>query len=61
MLSTIQKEMLVSITLLVPVIHSVAMEQVLAFADGKANDILENICHVNVVSPPSLKYIDWSK
>ncbi|KAF0928584.1 hypothetical protein E2562_006029 [Oryza meyeriana var. granulata] len=35
--------------------------EVLAFADGKANDIFENICHVNVVSPQSLKYINWSK
>uniref|UniRef100_A0A0D9XM41 Glycosyl transferase family 1 domain-containing protein n=1 Tax=Leersia perrieri TaxID=77586 RepID=A0A0D9XM41_9ORYZ len=35
--------------------------EVLAFVDGKANDILENICHVNVVSPHSLKSIDWSK
>ncbi|KAL5224134.1 hypothetical protein ABZP36_010773 [Zizania latifolia] len=35
--------------------------EVLAFADGKAHDILGNICLVNVVSPQSLKSIDWSK
>uniref|UniRef100_J3N4M0 Glycosyl transferase family 1 domain-containing protein n=1 Tax=Oryza brachyantha TaxID=4533 RepID=J3N4M0_ORYBR len=35
--------------------------EVIAFVDGQANDILENICHVNIVSPQSLKSIHWSK
>ncbi|KAL6641423.1 hypothetical protein ACP70R_019604 [Stipagrostis hirtigluma subsp. patula] len=35
--------------------------EVLAFADGKARDIWENICHVHVVNYASLKFVDWSK
>ncbi|GJM91379.1 hypothetical protein PR202_ga07742 [Eleusine coracana subsp. coracana] len=35
--------------------------EVLAFANGKARDIWENICHVQVVNYASLKVFDWSK
>ncbi|TVU31801.1 hypothetical protein EJB05_23502, partial [Eragrostis curvula] len=35
--------------------------EVLAFADGKARDIWENICHVQVVNYTSVKVVDWSK
>ncbi|XP_062205511.1 uncharacterized protein LOC133907474 [Phragmites australis] len=35
--------------------------EVLAFADGKARDIWENICHIHVVNYASLKFVDWSK
>lgn len=35
--------------------------KVLAFADGNARDIWENICHAQVVNYASLKVVDWSK
>jgi glycosyltransferase involved in cell wall biosynthesis len=35
--------------------------EVLAFTDGKARDIWENICLVNIVNIGNLKYVDWSK
>lgn len=41
--------------------HGVAMDQVLAFTDGKARDIWENICLVNVVNTGALKSVDWSQ
>jgi hypothetical protein len=37
------------------------MDQVLAFTDGKARDIWENICLVNVVNTGALKSVDWSQ
>nr|CAB3495338.1 unnamed protein product [Digitaria exilis] len=35
--------------------------EVLAFTDGKALDIWENICLVNIVNMGTLKSVDWSK
>ncbi|CAD6211919.1 unnamed protein product [Miscanthus lutarioriparius] len=35
--------------------------EVLAFTDGKARDIWENICLVNIVNAGTLKSVDWSK
>ncbi|CAN6305966.1 unnamed protein product [Urochloa humidicola] len=35
--------------------------EVLAFADGKARDIWENICLVNIVNTRTLKSVDWSR
>ncbi|OEL23351.1 hypothetical protein BAE44_0015636 [Dichanthelium oligosanthes] len=35
--------------------------EVLAFTDGKARDIWENICLVNIVNIGTLKSVDWSK
>lgn len=35
--------------------------EVLAFTDGKARDIWENICLVNVVNTGALKSVDWSQ
>ena len=37
------------------------MEQVLAFADGKALDIWRTICRVNIVRFEKLKSVDWLK